>query len=103
MSADLRYKRGGKFLKPCPLCGTRVSLEVECHIFLSPPHEPLPIYNVRCRIKCPTDFLTLDLAWNGYADAEGKSEAEERSMIVEICRTHEQTILDIWNNRGGAE
>ena len=88
-------------LKPCPLCGGKVHMNVDGGLFLDAPGEELPIYNVRTEIKCPTEFLTLDLAWHGYADAEGKTEEEQLSMLDAIMCGHAERAKEIWNRRVG--
>lgn len=86
-------------LKPCPLCGGKVQMNVYGGLFLDAPGEDLPIYGARTEIKCPTEFLTLDLAWHGYADAEGKTEEEQLSMLDAIMCGHAETAKGIWNRR----
>lgn len=84
---------------PCPLCGTKVQIVSDGKLCCFAPGEDLPVYSVRCRIKCPTDFLTLDLSWPGYADAENKTEQEQRYMLSEIMRYHAEQTRKIWNRR----
>lgn len=86
-------------LKPCPLCGCKIENKVTGKLVLSWPLEEMPVYEVRCCVKCPNEFLTLDLAWRGYADAEGKQEAKQRAMLQAIMRTHSEKFAEIWNNR----
>lgn len=86
-------------LAPCPLCGGKVQMNVEGGLFLYAPGEDLPIYNARTAIKCPTEFLTLDLAWRGYADAEGKTEEEQLTMLDAIMSNYAEKAKEIWNGR----
>ena len=86
-------------LKPCPLCGADVQMTVYGGLFLSTPHEVFPVYNVRTEIKCQYDFLTLDLGWNGYADADGKTDGEQKTMLEAIMRVHAESAKNIWNKR----
>lgn len=86
-------------LKGCPLCGTSVQMDVYGGLFLDAPGETLPIYNARTAIKCPTEFLTLDLEWRGYADAEGKTEEEQLTMLDAIMGNYAEKAKEIWNGR----
>ena len=86
-------------LAPCPLCGRKVQIISEAKLILFDPGEDLPTYHVRCHIKCPTEFLNLDLYWRGYADAEGKPEQEQRTMLSAIQHSHIDKTRKIWNTR----
>lgn len=89
-------------LKPCPLCGGKVQMNVYGGLFIDAPGEELPIYDDRTEIKCPTEFLTLDLAWHGYAvDVEGTTEEEQLSLLDAVMCAHAERAKEIWNRRAG--
>lgn len=97
--ANLEYSICGKRIKACPLCGTRVQMKVYGKLALFAPGEDLPVFNVRCIIKCPTDNLKLDLGRNGWADAEGKTGSEQEAMLKTIAESYASEVLEIWNRR----
>ena len=91
-------------LKRCPLCGNRVAMTVFGELFPSTQKTETPVYKIRMTIKCPIDYLTLDLADNGWAvDADGKPEAEQHSILVGIMKVREEYARAQWNKRAGDE
>ena len=87
-------------LKPCPLCGAGVHMEIFGKMHMTAQGEPIPIFRTRCLIKCPVDFLTLDIGFSGYVDAEGKTEKEKLSMLDAIMLDNAESVKETWNRRG---
>jgi hypothetical protein len=85
-------------LEACPLCGRKVAAEVMGKLHEDVPNEILPVYHVRCQIKCQTEFLTLDLAKHGYVDA---NVADQLGALEAIMKDFASQVISIWNNRTG--
>lgn len=89
-----------KSLKPCPLYGGRVGMKVQGRIHTKVFGEDFAVYNVKCTIKCPVDFLNIDHVYNGHVDVKPDESSESVVKKLKlIMRSEADSTKDVWNRR----